>query len=338
QRFAIPPPTRFGVLVPDPAPPAPPPPQPASAGATETAVTQRSTLGPDLDLPMRTLPVLDDGVAQPSGGPVAADAGGDVTAQATPSPIADLLGGTELDPPLQGLWETPAPGQSQTDDGSPGVTEATLSRLSEPGDDRPRRLGLGEPMSAVPSPIQRIIGRLAEDPGTNPTPAPGPPGLPPPEATALFAVPRLGPALPGVPSLQRQAERTPGPTAPRPDTGHDQRGPDVLIFQAPPSAPETVVSRSAEFPVDPPPPPEPPAAPPAAPVPDAFPMVQREAETTPGPEPAAGPSAPGAVAVGPGGVNLDELAKRLYGRLSSQLRAELRLDRERAGFLSDLGR
>ncbi|MGH9003655.1 MAG: hypothetical protein ACRDYV_11040, partial [Acidimicrobiia bacterium] len=58
----------------------------------------------------------------------------------------------------------------------------------------------------------------------------------------------------------------------------------------------------------------------------------------PGPEPGGTPHTPGSVAVGPGGVDLDELARRLYGRMSSQLRAELRLDRERSGFLTDLGR
>ncbi len=102
------------------------------------------------------------------------------------------------------------------------------------------------------------------------------------------------------------------------------------------------MSRSAEpsVPVEPPVPPAPPPAEPVTPAPASLPAVQREAETTPGPGPEPGPTptTPGAVAVGPGGVNLDELAKRLYGRLSSQLRAELRLDRERSGFLSDLGR
>jgi hypothetical protein len=34
--------------------------------------------------------------------------------------------------------------------------------------------------------------------------------------------------------------------------------------------------------------------------------------------------------------DLDELARRLYGRISSQLRAELRRDRDRAGRVSNL--
>jgi hypothetical protein len=47
-------------------------------------------------------------------------------------------------------------------------------------------------------------------------------------------------------------------------------------------------------------------------------------------------AAPGAIQAGPGGLDLDALAGRLYGRISSKLRAELRLDRERAGYVTDL--
>jgi hypothetical protein len=50
------------------------------------------------------------------------------------------------------------------------------------------------------------------------------------------------------------------------------------------------------------------------------------------------PAAPGAAAPpgGPPAADLDELARRLYDRLRLRLRAELRLDRERSGHLTDL--
>ena len=46
---------------------------------------------------------------------------------------------------------------------------------------------------------------------------------------------------------------------------------------------------------------------------------------------AAAPAAPG-----PAGPPLDELARQLFGPLAARLKAELRLDRERAGLLTDL--
>lgn len=56
------------------------------------------------------------------------------------------------------------------------------------------------------------------------------------------------------------------------------------------------------------------------------------AETTP-PTPAAAAPAPAAA---PAATNVDELARRLYEPLAARLREELWLDRERAGWLTDL--
>ena len=84
----------------------------------------------------------------------------------------------------------------------------------------------------------------------------------------------------------------------------------------------------------------------------APPVVQRAAENPsaapePAPEPApvATPAvaavagaAPAAAAGHGGGGDVDELVNRLYDPLAARLRAELWLDRERAGVLMDLGR
>ena len=77
----------------------------------------------------------------------------------------------------------------------------------------------------------------------------------------------------------------------------------------------------------------------------SSPTVQREPEAAPAsPEPApaaapaatmmSAPAAPGPAAAG----DVDELVNRLYDPLAARLRAELWLDRERAGVLMDLGR
>jgi hypothetical protein len=52
-------------------------------------------------------------------------------------------------------------------------------------------------------------------------------------------------------------------------------------------------------------------------------------------EPATGPAVGGAA---PSGAEVDELVRRLYEPLSARIKAELRLDRERAGMLTDLRR
>jgi hypothetical protein len=73
--------------------------------------------------------------------------------------------------------------------------------------------------------------------------------------------------------------------------------------------------------------------------------VQRATDTTPATDnatppppapPAPGSTAPGTTAghAGANSAELDELAKRLYGRLRVMLKHELRLDRERAGVLT----
>jgi hypothetical protein len=78
-----------------------------------------------------------------------------------------------------------------------------------------------------------------------------------------------------------------------------------------------------------------PTASPVGPEIPATPVVQMaEASSA---APAASTTAPGAPqgAGGAGGVDVDEMAKRLYEPLTARLRAELWLDRERAGLVTD---
>ncbi|HEU5266569.1 MAG TPA: hypothetical protein VFU35_07705, partial [Jatrophihabitans sp.] len=74
---------------------------------------------------------------------------------------------------------------------------------------------------------------------------------------------------------------------------------------------------------------------PAAPAPPAG---EAAAPSSPAAAPAAAAAAgPAAAAVG-GTPNLDELARRLYDPLAARIKAELRLDRERFGLVTDLRR
>ena len=76
------------------------------------------------------------------------------------------------------------------------------------------------------------------------------------------------------------------------------------------------------------------------------PPIQRQAASptaeapAASPEPAAATTPAAATPPAAGGkpAELDELAKKLYERIRTRLKAELRLDRERAGLLTDLGR
>jgi hypothetical protein len=62
------------------------------------------------------------------------------------------------------------------------------------------------------------------------------------------------------------------------------------------------------------------------------------ATTMPAPSAAPAPSATPSTPPAPGASSppLDELARQLFGPLTARLKAELRLDRERAGLLTDL--
>jgi len=67
--------------------------------------------------------------------------------------------------------------------------------------------------------------------------------------------------------------------------------------------------------------------------PDAPAAAPEPPDPSPGPPPAA--AAPPSVPVGSSAADLEEMARRLYEPLSARLRAELWLDRERAGLMTD---
>jgi hypothetical protein len=113
-----------------------------------------------------------------------------------------------------------------------------------------------------------------------------------------------------------------------------QAGPTVgpTLQFAPPGAPSSTL------------PPQPPVTDPASPEqgsPLAAPpgTVQRAGEAPaeePSSNPAGGGASPPAQQSGKGGDDIDDLSRRLYDRIRDRLKAELYLDRERAGQLNDL--
>jgi hypothetical protein len=155
------------------------------------------------------------------------------------------------------------------------------------------------------------------------------PGLPAPANGGLF--------VPDVVALQGQW-KTAGPTrsrSPRTRIGALPRAPNVPAPQMPDSTTPSLSLPSP--PVTAPPPEVPTATLPPPEVPTATPPRQEALTATVPP-----PEIPTASAVNAGGVaamdnaDLDQLANKLYDRVRSRLRADLRRDRERAGFLTDI--
>jgi hypothetical protein len=108
---------------------------------------------------------------------------------------------------------------------------------------------------------------------------------------------------------------------------HDSGEGDAVLSWPMPAPPTTFAATEPgqpfiqrDAPADSAPEPGPPAALPAA--------VQPTAASGPAPSPAGAPTAGGAT-------DIDELAHRLFEPLSTRLRAELWLDRERAGLITD---
>lgn len=182
------------------------------------------------------------------------------------------------------------------------------------------------------APLSGRTGLSVQQPAlTHPQPTGGPPANAPVEIPIVARSVRA-PAAPGPMTQPLAPPGVPGP-------GNGQRLPlEQLIAQAQAATPasgftEVVLQREADAPPAPPPA----VQEPAAHEPAAQPSVAGEA--------AAAPAAPVAAAASsplpggrPTGSQLEELAQLLYEPISARIRAELWLDRERAGLMVDLRR
>jgi hypothetical protein len=294
-----------------PAPSAPPEPAAPALPSLLTTVRPEAAVPP---LPGNSLPVVGAATAGPRTAP-AADG---------PAVVQRSWGGGSADVPgprTLAALPGPLPGSRPTDASLP--TLATLRPSAGPFD---------APVASAPSapaPVGATVQRLAAQPARSPQPArsePAPrppvPGVTDPGTFALTnGLGRMDEDgsvvfdIPGLTVSRSIATSTPAPARP---------GLQSPMAAAPPTAV-------------------------AAPVPAPEPVLQREvaAEATPepapteAPPPAAAPApAPAAAAAPgtPGGMPLEELARQLYDPLAARLKAELWLDRERAGLITDLRR
>ncbi|GAA2223966.1 hypothetical protein GCM10010232_05910 [Streptomyces amakusaensis] len=291
--------------------------------------------------------------AEPEAEPEAVQAAAAETEPETAAPTAPLLG----DDPLLPAPQVPVP-VPEPEPGPPVRLQASRSPVPAQAravpllGDRPLPLQLTETGRATAVP--RTPGPQVPAPAA-PVPvrwAPAGPG-----AAGTFvqrtAVPLSGtapaPPPPPAPVQRRRSPAAAGPPVPRSvaapsyavpplsagevavAAGVAQRMADgSVVFGAPPEPavrPPVLVQRGTE--TAGPPPPDPP------PAPDPEP----EPEPEPGPGPGPGPEPEQGAGAGPGASKAaspqvtDELVRALYAPLSRLFKAELRLERERAGFL-----
>lgn len=291
-----------------PTPTAPPVPlRRATASGTPVAAEPAPAAGPVVPLvAQRSVPLFSGAYDMP-----------DRPGGSGPVPVAE--------PPVVPVRWSAAAGPART---SPGVTAAGGASATNPPTTSTAQRSTA-PTAAAPPP--RATGQRP----TAPVPATAPTALARPlvdagsvavaagvaqrmaDGSVVFPPPRV-PSVPPAPSVQRiQRARF------LPPVQRDAMGPE------PPDAPAP----------DPPTPPdlpaEPPSAPPPAEPPSAGPPFEPAPERSPAGAPHDGtPGEPGGHG-GKGGAPKvdDELVRALYGPLSRLLKAELRLERERAGHL-----
>jgi hypothetical protein len=256
-----------------------------------------------------------------------------------PGPVAPLLADRPLR--LSGITSAasgPGPGPAQPEPSvqrSGGAPPAPAVPASVPvrwtAQPTPRTTSF-EPRT---QPVQRLAVPLADPART---------ALTSPAAPPVQRRPAAGPPVPrSAPAAQaRGGQRPTDAGAVAVAAGVAQRAADGSVVFTPPAfsspARSPVVQR--ETVTEEPPPPEPDPVP-DDPAPDPGPDAEAEPEPVMDDDPAPGgaPAAPGRTAGGRGGsgapVVTDELVRALYAPLSRLLKADLRLERERAGFLID---
>ncbi|MEL5958921.1 hypothetical protein AADR41_29860 [Streptomyces sp. CLV115] len=192
------------------------------------------------------------------------------------------------------------------------------------------------PSASLPAALQRTATPAATAPGeTARTSYPARPALqrqavggPPVPRSLPDSSSRSAPVTASVPAVTSTSFTTAGSAAVAAGVAQRMADGSVVFGSPPPSYPAPVVQRETES--EEPPPPDPPqdAAPEAEPEPEPGPAA--EAHGAPG---AFGATAASAGASGGAPVVTDELVRALYTPLSRLFKADLRLERERAGFL-----
>ncbi|MCX5102104.1 hypothetical protein [Streptomyces sp. NBC_00439] len=188
------------------------------------------------------------------------------------------------------------------------------------------------PAASLPAALQRTATAKATDPGEAArTSYPSRPALqrqavggPPVPRSLPGSGSRSAPAAASAPSVTSTSFTTAGSAAVAAGVAQRMADGSVVFGSPPPSYSAPVVQRETES--EEPPPPDPPQ--------DAAPEPEPEPEPGPTAEAHGAPGASGAApAHGGAPVVTDELVRALYAPLSRLFKADLRLERERAGFL-----
>jgi transglutaminase-like putative cysteine protease len=193
----------------------------------------------------------------------------------------------------------------------------------------PALLPVQRRMAAAPPPVVPVDLRIAEPARPGPQPATGTPQRS--MAVPALTVPLSSGSSPEtatpLPTGARRAA-SPWPQSVLPPVQRlVSRSEPTRSWPSPGGAPTVTVQRAVEEPAATPAMPESPAEPPVPPVvPAGLPGAEGAVTAV-----AAGAAAGGALAAG----DLDALAGRLYDKIRYRLKAELRLDRERAGLITD---
>jgi hypothetical protein len=317
------------------------------------AVQRRRGLGAPLaERPPVQAPIVADVPAAPVGGvPLPSPSSQSSGPQpSSPLPLAPLLGGvagreaptdsdsdalpptpmeTGPDLPLVAAQRLAAPPLIGT--GNFPVTGLLPQRTPPPILSPVQRRSIDTPRPAVPVDL-----RMADAHGSDRVPPPASPGpLVPLAATPPGAVPRSTAVAQRAPASSVSRPSDPSPLTPvqRQVAPMEPAGPLPLLtpspaFAAPFAGGPAALAAPAAIPADLPAPPSLPVELPAVPaVPAGLPGVDGALAVATGAAGAAG----GALATG----DLDALAGRLYDKIRYRLKAELRLDRERAGLITD---
>ena len=221
--------------------------------------------------------------------------------------------------------------------GSPVVTEPSATR-PDPGNLQGSTWEPGSGFLPTVQTMPAVAAPPSTDPGARrPRPARGKEASGPPAPPSRDPLPLQGLFSSAVAHAQTQTSTGLVGTSPGAPPVKDP-SPTTL----PPAAGRSLASLETEVPVqraaEPPaatPGEGPEAAPDPAPVggPDTGPQVPVVARAVERPA-----GAPAAAAPGAQGLDVDDLARRLFDPLSARLKAELWLDRERAGLITDLRR
>ncbi|MFJ7628665.1 hypothetical protein ACIQZN_19430 [Streptomyces sp. NPDC097595] len=341
--------------------------------AQRKAVPPSQLVPPQVQRDSAPLPVhartADPVVPSPGGttDPPATESPGSPEAPTGTEPVAPLLGDAPLKP--EGGAHAPEATPDRQEPAAP-VQRTTTPPLAAPDrptapllGDRPLTLRTADAPGGTPAVQRAAESAGADDSAPRPSPfVPAPPGPPPAVAVRWTAtdpgagIASAGPRTPGVSGapaapLQRevtpvQRQATPLPVMPDPGPGRGPRVPASfptagavavaagvaqrmadggVVFASAPrdGTSRPVVQRDSETAEEPPPPPLPEPGPEPGPEPEP-PIAEQPPATTTSTSPDGTPQAPPVT---------DELVRALYAPLSRLLKADLRLERERSGFL-----